>query len=64
MTPPTELYNKLIAAEVDGKRAPDCRRVLRDERFALGRALQSGDRAAIARAAAEAQRVWDMWEGL
>lgn len=58
---PAKLHDLLTRAEVDGSLAGDTRRVLRDERVALGFALRSGDGARIAAAAKEARRVAAMW---
>lgn len=62
-TKPTELLRYLEYAEVAGRRAPDARRVLRQERFALQSAVRSGNAAKIAAARDEAVRVATMWEG-
>lgn len=56
-----DLVTRLEWLEVDASVAPDCRRVLRDERFAILGARRSGDRARIAAAEAEASRVMAMW---
>ncbi len=60
-TNPTKLVTYLEWAEVDSRRAPDARRVLRDERFSLIAALRSGDASKIATARDEAVRVATMW---
>ena len=59
-----QLHAYLVSAEVDGGRAPDCRRVLRDERFALAAAMRRGDSTEISAARREAARVAAMWDGL
>lgn len=56
-----QMHNRLTEIEVDGKYAPDCRRVLRGERESLAAAMQSGDAAAIKAAMDEARRVAKMW---
>lgn len=58
---PSILHTRLTHIEVDGAYAPDFRRLMRDERQALGIALQSGDAARIAAARAETLRVCTMW---
>jgi len=58
---PARLLSRLERCEVNGSLAPDCRRVLRDERFALAAACRSGDGARIRSAVAEAIRVAEMW---
>lgn len=58
---PAQLMAHLTWVEVDGRYAPDCRRIIRDERMSLQVALRSGDALRIQRAAAEARRVAEMW---
>lgn len=55
------IYNALLAAETDGKNAPDMRRVLSHERQMLHVAMQRGDASAIQAAAEEGARVARMW---
>lgn len=55
------LHSRLQWVEVSSRYAPDCRRVIRDERQTLGIALRSGDPNRIRAAAAEALRVAAMW---
>lgn len=62
-TSPKALCDYLTMAEVDASRAPDCRRVLTDERIRLTGALRGGEASAIRAAAAEAHRVAVMWQG-
>lgn len=57
------LLSALDAATVNPRRAPDARRVLRDEACSLRAAQQSGDRARIEAARTKAARVLDMWDG-
>lgn len=56
-----ETYQKLLETEISSK--GDKQVVIRDERVALGQALESRNPKKIAAAAAEAQRVMKMWEG-
>ena len=56
-----QVVNKLEWAEVDASLAPDCRRVMRDERQTLVVAMRSGDGARIKRALDEAVRVARLW---
>ena len=56
-----QLITALTYAEVDGSIAIDTRRVIRDERFALTAAVNSGDGQLIKAAMAEAMRVAKMW---
>lgn len=58
---PTQILSSLEWHEVDSRLAPDCRRVLRNERFSLTIALRSHDGARIRAAADEAIRVAQMW---
>ena len=60
-TDPRKLLAYLEWSEVDSSRAPDCRRILRDERVALASALRGGDGAAITAARDEALRVAKEW---
>lgn len=62
-TSPTALMAYLEYAEVDGSRAGDCRRILREERIRLASALRSGDARTIAAARDEALRVARDWDG-
>ncbi len=57
----TQIYNALTYAEVNSAYQPDTRRMMREERFALRAALESGSRANIASAMSEVQRVAEMW---
>ncbi len=57
----TTLLNALTRAEVNGRNAPDARRVIRGERETLSAALKSKDPARIAAAMEEARRVAEMW---
>ena len=56
-----QLSKALDFAEVNGKLAPDCRRVMVDENMVLKSALQSGDATRIKSAKDEAERVARMW---
>jgi hypothetical protein len=58
---PAHLHAQLQRCEIDGDLALDCRRVLKDERQALGLALQSGDGARIKAAHEETLRVCVLW---
>lgn len=58
---PRTVLAKLTACEVDGGLAPDARRVLLDERFALDHAIKSGTPEKIQSATTEAVRVMEMW---
>ena len=55
------MLSALDSAQIDPGRAPDARRMLRDESLALRTAYQSGDAERLARAYNEASRVWAMW---
>lgn len=57
----SQMIAVLDFCEVDGKLAPDCRRVLREQRDALAAALGGGKAAGIAAAMKEAARVCAMW---
>lgn len=61
MSSANKLHTKLIAIETDGQNEPDFRRVIRDERFAVEIAINSGDGAKIVAASNEARRVLAMW---
>lgn len=56
-----DLATRLEWLEVNSRVAPDCRRVLRDERFAILAARRRGDRAGIVAAETEARRVMQLW---
>lgn len=56
-----QIYETLLAAEVDGSNAPDMRRVLSAARQTLHVAMQRGDAASIQAAAEEGARVARMW---
>lgn len=58
---PSVLHSRLTVMEIDGSLARDFRRLLTDERMALGIALQSGDGKKIAAAKAEALRLLEIW---
>ena len=62
-TVPVKLVSYLEWCEVDSARAPDCRRILRNERFSLLAALRSGNTARIATVRDESVRVAKMWQG-
>lgn len=57
----TQILSKLEWAEVNGKLEPDTRRMMRNERFAVKAAVESGDGRKIKAAIAEALSVADMW---
>lgn len=54
-----KLISQLTWAEVSSKYAPDCRRVIRDERIALTAAAKANK--GVREAMAEAIRVAEMW---
>lgn len=56
-----QIINSLTFAEVNSKYAGDLRRMMRAERESLQVAVQSGDASKIKEAAAEAERVAEMW---
>lgn len=56
-----QIITKLTWIEVSPEYAPDCRRVLREERFALMAAVKSGKAQEISAAMSEARRVCEMW---
>ena len=58
----TKIVSLIEKIEVDGNIAPDCRNVMRDERFHILSAMRSGTPAAIAEAVKEAKRVGQMWK--
>ena len=58
---PSQLCAELTWLEVMSTTPPDAQRVLRDERMTLQLSLEGGNPTHIARDAAEAQRVLDMW---
>jgi hypothetical protein len=61
MTNAEQTITTLEWLEVDGRLAPDCRRVLQSERFALLAAVRSDDDERIERCLAEAVRVARLW---
>jgi len=56
-----QMLATLERVEVSADRAPDCRRIIGQERIALADALRSQDPQRIAAAMAEARRVAQMW---
>ena len=56
-----QIIAALTAAEVNAAYQPDTRRMMRDERFSVTAAAQSGDGQRISAAVAEARRVAEMW---
>jgi len=56
-----QIVNSLTYSEVDAALQPDTRRMMRNERFSLQAAIQSGDAGKINAAKAEALRVAGMW---
>lgn len=55
------LLTKLERIEMDGRNAPDLRRMVRDARCDLHAAIQSKDRERIAKRTREAQDLLTMW---
>jgi hypothetical protein len=58
---PVKTMNRMIAIEVSATTAPDCRRVVNNDRQALQVALRSGDPERIRGAHAEALNTLALW---